>query len=110
MSSNYGAEEQMPYQKVVTEILQSAKTLIADKTRVTATFKSSKIEIDNNFNLVAFLDTPETCLNSLMGNLQYLPVIKASAQRILRKRGIRQVVAPVEDARMSVLRTARDVL
>lgn len=78
----------MAYQNAVTEILASAMTLIADKTRIAAVFQASGIAIDDTLTLVVFLGHPESCVNILMDKLLYIPPVRISAQRILREQGL----------------------
>ncbi len=80
--------EKMDYQKVVTDILDSAKKLTAEKERVETLFHASGIKVDRNLVFIAFNDSPEVCIKTLMEKLSALPVIKISAKRILRTGGV----------------------
>lgn len=80
--------EKMNYQKLVTDILDSAKKLTSEKERVGDIFQASGIKVDRNLAFIDFNDSPETCIRALMDKLSAMPVLKISAKRILRNEGV----------------------
>lgn len=78
----------MDYQKAVAEILEVAKKLTPKKDEVVSIFKTSGIEVSGDLTFVSFNGAPETCVQSLMGNLSAMAVVKISAKRIFRANGI----------------------
>ncbi len=81
-------QEPLQHQIAVSEILQSTKALVGDKSLIVAVFRISGIEIDDELNFVTFLKNPEHCTRELANNLALLPMTKGSAQRILQKSGL----------------------
>lgn len=81
-------QEPVQYQIAISEVLESTKSLVGDKTLIVAVFRISGIEIDNELNFVSFLKPPESCIKELANNLSFLPMAKGSAQRILQKSGL----------------------
>lgn len=88
-STGYKPEiEKMNYQKLVTDILDSAKKLTSERERVGDLFQASGIKVDRNLSFVDFNESPETCIRALMEKLSAMPVLKISAKRILRNEGV----------------------
>ena len=77
------------HEKEIIEILDSTKKLTTNNALVASIFQSAGIFVDDGLSLVLLTGNAETCVNSLMGKLSAMPVIKILAKRILWNRGLR---------------------